>query len=279
MKFVIFYIQLMFVSGVFLLEGQTVAFDISDKTGCGSLTVTFTDKSVITDPATAVFNWDLGNGETFKGSIPNQNPPPVNYSKPGTYIVKLNIGLASRTDTIIVKPLPNTFFAYYDTIIESQAFSLIFKAPIQNPAHTHYIYQWTFGSDTLFGKEITRNYSTAYTDTVSLTISDTLEEGCVGKNLRLAYAIEKLNAPNVFSPNGDGLYDVFEIKTNGTTVFDFKVYARTGVMVYHSVSPYIGWDGRLESGQFASPAVYYYVLETLQGAVQYQEKGFFTLFR
>ena len=46
-----------------------------------------------------------------------------------------------------------------------------------------------------------------------------------------------LQIPNVFSPNGDQVNDFFEVTTDGTTVYEFSVFTRSGTRIYHSYSP------------------------------------------
>jgi len=50
--------------------------------------------------------------------------------------------------------------------------------------------------------------------------------------------------PNVFSPNSDGVNDIFSISLN-CSVFDFQaeIYDRWGSMLYRSRDPYHIWDG------------------------------------
>ncbi len=47
--------------------------------------------------------------------------------------------------------------------------------------------------------------------------------------------------PNVFTPNGDGIHDYFEVNTNGVTVYDFNVFTRTGTRFFIPNRP--GYSG------------------------------------
>lgn len=50
--------------------------------------------------------------------------------------------------------------------------------------------------------------------------------------------------PNAFSPNGDGLNDVYEIQEYRPLVsFDMKIYDRWGQMVFEGNDIFSGWDG------------------------------------
>ena len=86
--------------------------------------------------------------------------------------------------------------------------------------------------------------------------------------------------PNVFTPNGDGIHDYFEVETDGITVYDFSIFTRTGTKVFHSNSPRIFWDGTNSSGLDLKEGVYYYVIEEEKGAsTPYSNAGFIYLFR
>ena len=88
-----------------------------------------------------------------------------------------------------------------------------------------------------------------------------------------------LNIPNVFSPNGDGTNDYFEVDTDGTTEYEFTVFTRSGTRIYHSLSPRIFWDGNSLDGKELKEGIYYYVIEEKGGASPFDKAGFMYLFR
>ena len=89
----------------------------------------------------------------------------------------------------------------------------------------------------------------------------------------------ELNIPNVFTPNGDGKNDYFEVSTDGTTVYEFSVFTRTGTRIYHSLSPRIFWDGNSLDGAELKDGIYYYVIEEEGGSNPFETAGFMYLFR
>ena len=89
----------------------------------------------------------------------------------------------------------------------------------------------------------------------------------------------ELEVPNVFTPNGDQINDYFEVSTDGTTVYEFSVFTRTGTLVYHSLSPRIFWDGNSLDGIALKEGVYYYVIEEEGGSDPFEKAGFMHLFR
>ncbi len=88
-----------------------------------------------------------------------------------------------------------------------------------------------------------------------------------------------LEIPNVFTPNGDQVNDFFEVDTDGTTVYEFSVFTRTGTRIYHSQSPRIFWDGNSLDGKELKEGIYYYVIEEHGGSSPFDKAGFMYLFR
>lgn len=95
----------------------------------------------------------------------------------------------------------------------------------------------------------------------------------------LKAAGDVLEVPNVFTPNGDGMNDYFEVTTDGSTVYEFSVYTRTGTRIYHSKSPRIFWDGNSLEGAELKGGIYYYVIEEEGGVTPFETAGFMYLFR
>ncbi|MFZ4400427.1 MAG: gliding motility-associated C-terminal domain-containing protein [Bacteroidales bacterium] len=87
--------------------------------------------------------------------------------------------------------------------------------------------------------------------------------------------------PNSFTPNGDGLNDVFKIETNGEYYkFQLYIYNRWGGLVFESTNATNGWDGKY-NGVEALPGVYNFNLNFI-GKDSSQEKqlnGKLTLIR
>lgn len=89
----------------------------------------------------------------------------------------------------------------------------------------------------------------------------------------------ELIIPNVFTPNGDGICDYIEVVTDGTTVYEFSVFTRTGTRIFYSLSPRIFWDGTSSAGIELKEGVYYYVLEEEGDSEPFTSAGFIHLFR
>jgi len=64
--------------------------------------------------------------------------------------------------------------------------------------------------------------------------------------------------PTAFSPNGDGLNDLFMPKGSEVVEYNIIIYDRWGQMVFESHEPATGWDGRAK-GEYCQPGVYSYI--------------------
>lgn len=86
-----------------------------------------------------------------------------------------------------------------------------------------------------------------------------------------------IEVPNVFSPNGDGINDLFKVFYDGSTELEITIFTRTGTKVFELVSPTIVWDGRNSSGSKLSKGVYYYILSSKDPLIPVH-KGFIHLY-
>jgi gliding motility-associated-like protein len=99
-----------------------------------------------------------------------------------------------------------------------------------------------------------------------------------------------INAPNVFTPNGDGVNDEFVVKFFSMETVKITLFNRWGKKIHYYESQNVRgfegtweetvWDGKLMGGRYASPGVYYYVIvgEGRDGTRR-RAHGFFHLFR
>jgi gliding motility-associated-like protein len=90
----------------------------------------------------------------------------------------------------------------------------------------------------------------------------------------------ELQIANVFTPNGDGINDVFNIKNKNLAIIDCKIYNRWGSIVYNITAPNDFWDGHTTSGEPCSNGLYYYILTaTGTDGKEYLRNGYVQLVR
>jgi len=73
-----------------------------------------------------------------------------------------------------------------------------------------------------------------------------------------------LEVPNIFSPNGDGINDYFQVKAESLKSFSGIILNRTGNTVFEWTdweNEDAGWDGRIKGSTKATPGVYFYIIE------------------
>lgn len=87
--------------------------------------------------------------------------------------------------------------------------------------------------------------------------------------------------PNVFTPDGDGVNDVWYIPNSGMKEFHVEIYDRWGLKVFETTADEIRWDGYSSAGKLLSDGTYYYVLRAIlksfNGDKDYSTKGYVTL--
>ena len=89
-----------------------------------------------------------------------------------------------------------------------------------------------------------------------------------------------LIVPNVFTPNGDGKNDVFNVIAVNLKSIEVTIFDRWGLELYSWDTLDGSWSGEASNGKKASDGTYYYVItaEGIDGEL-YSKKGSFSLIR
>ena len=122
-------------------------------------------------------------------------------------------------------------------------------------------------------------YDTTQTYTIKVIAYDAL--GCESEPKLISVRTESCQrffAPNSFTPNGDGINDIFEIR--GLSVYKpvMKIFNRWGVEVYTSTN--LWWTGDSGGGYYCDTDVYNWIVEYRDKFGQNrQESGHVTLIR
>ncbi|MEL6134330.1 MAG: PKD domain-containing protein, partial [Bacteroidota bacterium] len=242
--------------------------------GCGSLTASFQENSTMDAIS---FIWDFGDGSPLVNS-----PSPIHtFEQPGTYQVLFTAVGASGCDAFNDQVVVNV------STLPVAAFSTDPISPVRLPlpnatvnftdASTDAVrWFWDFGDGKVSTEASPQHiYQEAGDYTVTLTVQNT--DGCIDTAQQSPVAIfePSLSIPNVFSPNGDGKNDFFQILYDGTAPITTRIYDRWGRTVFEGQAIDQTWDGRNESGQNHPVGVYYYAV-TVNGLLY---KGSLTLLR
>ena len=153
---------------------------------------------------------------------------------PGTYAVTVTNGPCQRSDeiTVLFNPAPYS-------IPERQVYRCLEDEPRQvtldagNPGST---YLWDTG-DTVRTIEVTTYgfHPVQITNAYGCTLRDSVQVS--------EYCPSALYVPNTFTPNGDGINDVFMPVGKNIAMMELQIYDRWGTMLFESRDPGIGWNG------------------------------------
>ena len=111
-------------------------------------------------------------------------------------------------------------------------------------------------------------------------VTMTTAEGCSATDsVMMLYSFVPLTMPNAFSPNGDGLNDVFRPVTimEKVTSFSMLIFDRWGQQVFYTTDLTNGWDGRINGAAQQTGEYVYLVRYGNPSGVIREKKGTFTL--
>jgi gliding motility-associated-like protein len=102
-------------------------------------------------------------------------------------------------------------------------------------------------------------------DDITYTLTVTSDKGCSTSDQVFVKVLKKPSIPNIFSPNGDGVHDHWEIQyLNSYPGCTVDVYNRYGQLIFHSVGYGTPWDGTV-NGKPVPVGTYYYIVDPKNG--------------
>lgn len=119
--------------------------------------------------------------------------------------------------------------------------------------------------------------------TYSVTITD--ENGCTDvETLTVPVILPNCDEsdvfiPNAFSPNNDGVNDVFIPRSNFIKEVNFIVYSRWGETVFETTQLNTGWDGTFNGDELAPDVYAYSLIVTCSNGEIYKTRGNVTLLK
>jgi gliding motility-associated-like protein len=83
--------------------------------------------------------------------------------------------------------------------------------------------------------------------------------------------------PNAFTPDGDGLNDLFKGQIGEHVTFEMQIFNRQGEQVFQTTDPSDGWNGSFQNDDFYCPAGVYAVRYSIDFGENELEEGFSTV--
>ena len=225
------------------------------------------------DPATE-FIWTPYDGVSDSSSY----EPWISPLTTTSYVITATDATGcSFTDTILLET-PNVE-AIIDTIITSGCNGLYID--FINESSQNLSFSWNFSDNTtsnefLLEKSIEFNSHLDAQLVVGdqLGCSDTANVSISSESLETYFNFNDYNPPNVFTPNGDSINDIFIIEMPGkiNECAELVIYNKWGEIQFSSLGNNLYWDGYTNTGILANQGIYYYSLrlnnESKMGHIQ-----------
>ena len=213
---------------------------------CKNTTINFT----AVDNSATVTNWKWTFGD---GGISNTKDTQHSYSASGTYQVKLyaNASNGCYSDSLQrdITIYSSNAFAGNDTIAAA-------GQPVQLNANGGISYLWT--PATGLNDANIANPVAIVNASQTFVVKAFTPQGCESYDAVTIkiYKGPDIYLPNAFSPNADGLNDIFRGFPVGLKQFNYlKIYNRWGQLVFYTTDYNKGWDG-FWKGQKQNSGVY-----------------------
>lgn len=241
--------------------------------GCAPLTVAFGDAS----QNALLYVWNFGDGS------PVANSPTVfhTFTQAGSYPITYTIIGQGGCQDILMSGIVEVSDASFANFTSNPPIDSIMYLPnstvnFTDMSNNASAWFWIFGDGQTSIEENPQHFY-AQQGEYPVTLIVTNIHGCTDTLTRYPYLVlpPDLFIPNVFSPNGDGFYDQWNVQYTGNETFSAEVFDRWGVKYFIATSPEKTWNGTNLNGINASDGVYYYSI--MIGKKNY--KGNVTLMR
>jgi gliding motility-associated-like protein len=275
------------------VHGNVPVIKTIDTMGCNTVVfegTTYTQSTLLSDTAHTTLGCDsvvrhiyitVGHSGTFNvdkeicaGST--LNFADQQFDKQGTYPLAFTNRSGCDSTIILnltVNPLPHVQVTEVNPLNHCIGDSVLLQAT------GAYTYNWS----NVWGTADEAQFKAfLITNTNPVSVQGIDQKGCADSASIVLMAQHCCNVwmPNAFSPNGDGLNDVFIPKTMGhPTEYTMHIFNRWGENIYTSFNIEKGWDGTIK-GKTADVATYhYFITGKCTNGEPLNLKGSFTLIR
>ncbi len=250
--------------------------EVTDTLGCmGSVSVTITQPAVLNIEMEHTNAYCAGGATGTGNAIISGGTLPYTYAWSNGASSTAISGLAAGVYTITVTDDHSCFVIDSIKITQTDSVRVDFTMePVscidqhdgKLTAYAHggngdYSYAWSNGSTI---STIENLMSGPY----QITVTDLM--GCSGKGEATVtkIEIECINIPTCFTPNEDGLNDIWVIKDADLyPEFSLKIYNRWGQIVYDLDGNYVPWDGMYKGNPLPAETYYYFLQLSAQTPV------------
>ena len=117
---------------------------------------------------------------------------------------------------------------------------------------------WNFGDGhSSYVQDPSHAYHLQESNLMTVRLTVTNSDGCSDDTIQVVPVEDNFAfyVPSAFTPNTDGVNEVFLPKVNGVANYEFVIYSRDGELIFYTNNPEQGWDGTLD-GKPAPQGVY-----------------------
>lgn len=227
------------------------------------------------------FSWSVSPSQGVVFSSANQTTCAIAFGNMGVYTVSLTVSNLSGTVTVtkkmVVLPAPRASFS---ASLNTSGYPA--QLVLTNYSSNATSYLWTYNETTATDNstDVIHTYTTSGSYTVTLNAINA--NGCVDTESYDFYISDSsgITLPNVFTPNGDGVNDVFKPIARGINSMKVNIYSRYGNLVASWDHVNGHWDGHSSGGIACESGTYFCVVEaTGFDGKSYKLKGFVSLFK
>ncbi len=234
-------------SGSANFVSDNILLSIDTGKGCPGTTTQLNIVSNISPQASCL--WNFGDGQTAQTCASQTHL----YKDPGCYDVSLTITASSGCKGTTTK---NDLFCTYELPVASYFMTPEQPTYIYNDVKLHEtatneaILQWYNGINFLSDSDIVDLELPIDTNILTeICLVAISEEGCKDTICKKIKVQEDhvFFIPNTFTPNEDGLNEIFKPIIKQVSNYDFKIYDRWGKVVYETDKTEEGWNGFYKS--------------------------------
>lgn len=224
-----------------------VNFEAVPTDGCIPLDVQFNDLSTIASGTNVSWLWNIEG----VGTVNEQNTAQT-FSNAGLYDVTLTvtsdegcITTLTQSNFITVHPNPIAQFVAIPDRTEILYPEISFT-DLSSGAPTEW--NWDFGTGDVSTVE-SPIYSFPDTGTFTVLLEVLNQYGCpdtISQTIVITPSFT-IYVPNAFTPDGDGVNDIFLPKGIGWRDYELRIFSRSGNQVFTTFDPLEGWDGSVRN--------------------------------
>ncbi len=254
-----------------LRDGSAISLN-TDTTVCVGEMVTLYANMPYEMAGNTTYQWYDEDGYT----VSNQNPIEVQVNVDASYTLIIdNEGCKpdTLTSNLSINPTPSVDINALSFARESDSMTIVANSSLSN------LFEWSTGIDSCVGCS---SILVEAIEGTSYSVTVTNEFGCKAEaNTTIrTFCDAEIFIPNSFSPNRDGVNDVFKARSIADIqIITFRIFDRWGNLVFEGSNDNAEWNGTYH-GALAEPGVYVYYMEVKcpAGQVNFM-KGNITMLR